>query len=206
MTDDLQVLSATRRSLHGVAELVLAGPQYAESGTIRLRQTPGGFGTVAQPLLQVSGARVVGAVAVDLDGRTPAEVSGELGVEARPLADVYSGGSGVGLEEVLRVDERAAAVLAEVFAAGHRALSAFAPDAVIVLWPEHFDLGIAVDKVNYGISPGDERLPEPYAYVGPWDLSTLSGPFWNQPFGAARRLAELPDASAFFEEGRALAR
>jgi hypothetical protein len=24
-----------------------------------------------------------------------------------------------------------------------------------VLWPEHFDVGITVDEVNYGVSPGD---------------------------------------------------
>ena len=38
---DTQVLVATRRSLHGVAELVIAGPQHRATGTIRLRVTPG---------------------------------------------------------------------------------------------------------------------------------------------------------------------
>ena len=33
---DIQALVATRRALHGVAELVIAGPQYAATGTIRL--------------------------------------------------------------------------------------------------------------------------------------------------------------------------
>jgi len=206
VTGHQQELRDTRRSLHGVAELVLAGPQYARSGTIRLRPTPGGFGTVAEPSLRVVGVQVVGASAVDLDGRTPAEVSRELEVEPRSLADVYPGGSGVGLHEVLHVDAEAASVLAEAFAVGHRALSMFAPDTPIVLWPEHFDLGVAIDEVNYGLSPGDELLPEPYAYVGPWDASTLSDPFWNEPFGAARTLAELHDVNAFFEEGRSIVR
>ena len=40
----------TRRSLHGVAELLLAGPQHRAHGTIRLRVTPGGFGGVAGSL------------------------------------------------------------------------------------------------------------------------------------------------------------
>ena len=35
-----QDLELTRRSLHGIAELVLAGPQYAASQSIRLRVTP----------------------------------------------------------------------------------------------------------------------------------------------------------------------
>jgi hypothetical protein len=46
-------LVATRRSLHGVAEPVLAGPQYRRCGSVELRATPGGFGTVAQPDLRV---------------------------------------------------------------------------------------------------------------------------------------------------------
>jgi hypothetical protein len=39
----MTTLVLTRQSLHGVAELVLAGPQYRQSGTIRLRAVPGGF-------------------------------------------------------------------------------------------------------------------------------------------------------------------
>jgi hypothetical protein len=48
---DLQAagLAATRRSLHGVAELVMAGPQFRRSRSIQLRVVPGGFGTVAEP-------------------------------------------------------------------------------------------------------------------------------------------------------------
>jgi hypothetical protein len=36
-----------------------------------------------------------------------------------------------------------------------------------VLWPEHFDIGITIDAVNYGASRGDDHIAEPYAYVGP---------------------------------------
>ena len=42
-----------------------------------------------------------------------------------------------------------------------------------------------VDAVNYGCSPGDDAIPEPYLYVG----RTRARPgatFWNAPFGAAR--------------------
>jgi len=42
---DERSLAVTRRSLHGVAELVLAGPQHGRGGGIRLRVVPGGFGT-----------------------------------------------------------------------------------------------------------------------------------------------------------------
>jgi hypothetical protein len=60
--------------------------------------------------------------------------------------------------------------------------------------------------VNYGVSPGDGFLPEPYAYVGPW--TPREGEFWNAPFGAVRRASELADAgevAAFFAAGRAAA-
>jgi hypothetical protein len=97
-----------------ICAAVLAGPQYRRSGTIRLRVTPGGFATVAEPSLRV-------------------------------------------------------------------------------------------DDVNFGMSPGDARINEPYAYVGP--PAPRTGPFWNQPFGAARSMRELGDADpaqvlAFFAEGR----
>jgi hypothetical protein len=71
-----------------------------------------------------------------------------------------------------------------------------------VLWPEHFDLGVTLDEVNYGVSLGDGYLAEPYAYVGPWQPRT--GPFWNAPFGAARPLRDVPDVAGFFAEGRSL--
>ena len=37
-------LSTTRRALHAVAELLIAGPQYEAVGDIRLAARPGGFG------------------------------------------------------------------------------------------------------------------------------------------------------------------
>ena len=81
-------------------------------------------------------------------------------------------------------------------------MRAFAPGEEPVLWPEHFDLGISIDEVNYGVSPGDAHVPEPYAYVGPW--TPREGAFWNKPFGATRPMGESPDARAlvaFFREG-----
>ncbi|GAA1113739.1 hypothetical protein [Kitasatospora arboriphila] len=49
----------TRRALHAVAELVLAGLQFRTSGTIRLRASLGGFATRAEPNVQVVGADLV---------------------------------------------------------------------------------------------------------------------------------------------------
>ncbi len=192
----------TRRSLHGVAELVLAGPQYDACGQIRLRITPGGFGTVGAPDLRVEGLELVTPGARVGLGGTFAELAGAVGVMARALGDVYAGGPDVELHEVIVVDPDHVRVLLEALAVGDAAMRAFAPDEQPVLWPEHFDVGITVDEVNYGVSPGDDHLAEPYAYVGPWAGRT--GPFWNAPFGAVRPLTELADVDAvvaFFHEG-----
>jgi len=74
--------------------------------------------------------------------------------------------------------------------------------------PEHFDVAIRVQDMNFGVSPGDGFIEEPYAYVG--IASPPAGDmFWNAPFGAAVPLRELPDARAatrFFSEGRDRAR
>ena len=165
-------LETTRLSLHAVAELLLGGPQYEQSKSIHLRVTPGGFGTVAAPAVRVQGGSVVvEGRAVPLSGRTVAEVAADAGLTARSLDDVYSGGSGLTEDHTLTVDGACAAELAEAFRVGDEALAEFAPDAQRVLWPEHFDLGITLDRVNYGVSPGDADIGVPYAYVGPWTTS-----------------------------------
>jgi hypothetical protein len=200
-------LAETRRSLHGVAELLLAGPQHARSGTIRLRVSPAGFATVADPALRVEGTRLEHAAgAIDLDGRTAVDVAEECGVAATTLETVYSDGPGVLATDVLRVDAASAAVLAAAFEVGDAALRALDPAQEPVLWPEHFDVGVSLDEVNYGVSPGDSSSPVPYAYVGPW--VPRRGEFWNAPFGASRPLDELggvEEVLAFFAEGRARA-
>lgn len=206
MTQDVdeQVLVRTRLSLHGAAELLLAGPQLRESDNIELRVTPGGFATVAAPDCRVDGAELVaGGERVPLSGHTFAEIAARVGIEPRRMEDVYAEGSGRAPEDRAEADPEAASVLAAAFAAGDEALRRLAPQERPILWPEHFDVGITVDEVNYGLSPGDAYLPEPYAYVGPWNART--GDFWNAPFGAARAFRELGDADAvlaFFEEGK----
>ncbi len=198
---DENVLTATRRSLHAVAEQLLAGPQYRESGTIRLRVTPGGFGQVEGPL-RVEGAELVaGGRRIPLTG-TIAEVATAAGVEPGVPAGLYPDHADLGPDEPLAVDPAAAGVLAEWFARGDAALRAFA-DEEPVIWPEHFDLAIATGEVNYGVSLGDGGHAGPYAYVGPW--TPREGAFWNASFGALRPAEELPDVdavAAFFAAGR----
>jgi hypothetical protein len=199
---DQQTFKTTRQALHGVAEFALAGPQYAESRTIRLRVTPGGFGTVEAPDLRVEGIELVGPNArLPLAG-TFVDLARAAGVEACTLREVYADGPALGLGDRVVVDPVAVDVILAAFASGDAAMRAFAPDREPVLWPEHFDLGITVDEVNYGVSPGDAHVAEPYAYVGPW--APRQGSFWNTPFGAARPMTELPDAESlarFFGEG-----
>ena len=195
----------TRQSLHAVVELVMAAAQYRISGTIRLRAAHDGIHTVADPALTLGGTHLIGpAGAAPIAGLTPRSVAAAAGVEAGELTAVFSDGSGLGLDDELVVDEATTGILIGALALGDGALRAFAPGEEPVLWPEHFDVGISVDEVNYGVSPGDGYYAEPYAYVGPWQVPPADE-FWQAPFGAARGLDSLGTVEAvqrFFEEGR----
>jgi hypothetical protein len=197
-------LVTTRRALHGVAEVIMAGPQYRSSGTIRLAITPGGFGTIGEPALRVAGTELIaGDRVIPMNGTIYEELGTAADIDAGAPEGLYKGGSGVELDDVLGVDAGAAARIEEGFAQGAEALRRFAPDVEPVLWPEHFDVSISLDEVNYGVSAGDGDIAEPYAYVGPW--RPRSGSFWNTSFGAVRPLRDLPrtdDLYDFFIEGR----
>jgi hypothetical protein len=200
-----QELVIARRSLHAVAELVLAGPQYRATGKLRLRVVPGGFATVLAPELRVVGDGVVGdgGAAVPIDGHTARAIGAELGVTAGGPEGAYADGAGVGPDETLTLDPGQSDVIMGGFARGHDALIAFAPAETPVLWPEHFDVAIRVQDATFGVSPGDGFIEEPYAYVGV-SRPPAGDAFWNAPFGAALPLSELSDAAAvtaFFAEG-----
>lgn len=203
---ELPTLARTRRSLHGVAEAVLAGPQFRAHKDVRLRVTPGGFGTTRTPDLRVDGGTLVaGTARIPLAGHTYATLARAAGVEASLLQhDVYADGPDIHLDDLIELDPDAARHLIHCFALGDEALHRLDPEADRILWPEHFDVASALNEINYGISPGDSYLAEPYAYVGPWPVP--QGEFWNAPFGAARLLSQLPDAGAvlaFFRQGQA---
>jgi hypothetical protein len=195
----------TRRALHAVAEHLLAGPQHRQRGTIRLRVVPGGFGRVADPW-RVEGTDLVGPDARHPLAGTLDELGARAGIAPGVPEGLYRDHADLGPHDRLAVDADAARGIADWFARGEAALRASAPGTEPVLWPEHFDLALAVGEVTCGVSPGDAGHPAPYAYVGPW--TPREGPFWNAPFGALRPAAELPDAgavAAFFAEGRAAA-
>ena len=209
-------LLSTRQAWHRLAEHVLAPARYAVDGHIWLRPAPGGFGTppFGAPAVQlaVDGAELVVTRNGQQTRSTPhtlREAATAVGIEPGAPPGVYPPATPCQPDESLRIDPDSAATLAEWFNLGDRALSEFAPEPTPRLWPEHFDLGITVGRVNYGVSPGDARIPEPYAYVGPWDRpSRDQDTFFDQPFGAARLardVSTLADLVAFFVEGRARA-
>ena len=200
--------ATTRRSLHGAAELLLAGPRHLAGGSMRLRAGADGIRTWDDPALVLTGTELLARdLRVPLDGTTYAAAAEVAGLVARPMDEVYSDGPHVAPDEVIVLDHTEAGRLVDALARGDRALRALAPEAEPILWPEHFDVAITVDEVNYGVSPGDGFLDGPYAYVGPH--RQRSGSFWNAPFGAARLLSDLGDDAslvAFLAEGRGAAR
>jgi hypothetical protein len=206
--------AATRQALHAVAEGLLAAPQYRAVGTIRLAAHPGGLATTRPygdvDLVAVTGTDLLvvrggGQLRLPLAG-TCGELAAAAGLTLGRLDDLYADSVRPEPSTPVDVDPDAAAILAAAWDLGDRALRAFAAEVAPVLWPEHLDIAVSVDGADYGVSPGDGTIPVPYAYVGP--ATPQTGPFWNQPFGAARPLADLPDADAvadFFRTGRELA-
>jgi hypothetical protein len=192
----------TRVSLHGIAELLLAGPQFRQHGTIRLRVLPGAIATIAAPDLRADHLKVrTSDASVDVRGATYAELGTRLGVVAGAPQGLYEQGSGEQPSDRPFLDPEVAQELLAALDRGDQGLRQFAPDQTPVLWPEHFDVAVTVNEVNYGVSLGDTFLDEPYMYVGPSKPRT--GPFWNAPFGAARPLAATAgEIAAFFTEGR----
>ena len=187
-------LTATRRSLHAVAESVIAGPQHRLHGTIRMGLRPGGFGGTALDVAVDGGDLVWPGGRTALDGSTCRELAGRAGLEAGIAEGLYRDTSGVGMDESLVVDAAVVADLAAWLATGDAALRRIAPGDTPVLWPEHFDLAIALGDATVGVSPGDGWSPEPYAYVS---VATAPlGEAWNAPFGAFCTRADLPDAEA----------
>ena len=205
-----------RLGLHAVAEFVLAGPQWRTSGTIRLAVTEDGFATIRPPAPGIERLAVRGAALVrEPDGLTVPlagpfqELASTLGIRSGAPDDVYPPTSvppesldlpAIGVDTVLH-----ALILGDQ---ALRALTATTEQTGLepVLWPEHFDVSLTLDEVNFGISPGDAEHPLPYAYVGPW--SVPRGAFWNEPFGAARALQDFDDVTAvtdFLLEGKARA-
>ena len=204
---DPAVLTATRESLHRVAEHLLAASYKRATGKITLEPGPGGFRTPRFPdgtRLGVDGADLVASHPA-AERRQPlttlAQAAAFAGVPAGFPWTKHPPATPFEPEAPLTVDAAAAAALAGWFQLGQRVLKALAGELAAekpsepALWPEHFDLAITAGAVNYGFSPGDDAIGTPYVYVGPHELPA-AGEFWNASFGAYRTWAEVPDADA----------
>ena len=215
-------LAATRDGLHRVAEHLLAAARYAATGEIGLLPAPGGFRTPPfgpdGRFLAVDGTELVvgDAAATRRTVLTTLRAAAEFaGVTPGAPAQVYQPATPLDPDEPLMIDPQAARLLAEWYQLGAQALGQLAVEvpgdrpSAAVLWPEHFDVGITADAINYGASPGDDHIADPYLYVGPHDGPPPGDPaFWNAPFGAARtcrQIGTVAEAAAFFRDGRARA-
>jgi hypothetical protein len=213
-------LAVTRAGLHQVAEHILAAALHAETGEIALMRSPGGFRTASfgshRRFLAVDGTELVvgGTESNRRTALTTLRAAAEFaGITPGAPAEVYRPATPLDLDAPLTIDPSAARVLADWYQLGEQALRGFAaeiPDdqpTPAVLWPEHFDLGITAGAINYGASPGDGHIADPYLYVGPHDGPPPGDPaFWNAPFGAVRTIDQIDaaaDADAFFRDGRA---
>ena len=214
-------LTPTRESLHRVAEHVLSAALKRATGQIALRPGRGGVRTPALPdgrVIALVGTRIVverdGAVVREAPVTTVRQAAAVAGVEAGFPWTKHPPGTPFTPDEPLLLDRAATEQLAQWFQLGDRALSELAAEgatagavsaAVPQIFPEHFDLAISADRVNYGASPGDAAIDEPYLYVGPYDGPPTRDHFWNAPFGAYLPMglvATPQDALGFFRAGR----
>jgi hypothetical protein len=218
---DTETLVTTRRSLHAVAEHLLAGDLARRTGKIGLRVTPGGFGQPevlesdggARRRIRVDGTDVV-VLAGDVERwhplttATAAELASFAGAELGAPAGTYEPETSLDPSAPLLVDGTSAQALAGWFDLVDQALEQVrrrhrtAEPTMVQLWPEHFDVACTISEVNLGGSPGDADHPEPYLYVGPWTPRT--GPFWNESWGAStswRDIADVDAAVAFLDDG-----
>jgi hypothetical protein len=211
------VLVETRRSLHRVAEHVLSAALKTATGHIALQPGPDGFRTPALPdgtVVAVEGTEIT--VAQDDDVRRAPLTTVAAAAELAGIAPGFPWtkhppATPLEPDAPLSVDRASAAVLAGWFALGAEALTVLAAEipqdepGAARIYPEHFDLGMVADQVNYGVSPGDDAIELPYLYVGPHEGPPERDAFWNAPFGAFRTIHDVrspDDALAFFRAGR----
>jgi hypothetical protein len=220
-------LEGTRSGLHGIAVHVLGRRRFAVSGRFGLRASPRGIATPAfgpEPeVVRVAGPDLVREVggasrSLPMDGATLAQLASF--VDADLTSEFSAGATAPALRspgEPLHLGADELDVLYAWFDLGWRVLDVVMSEpaqrpgwSTIQLWPEHFDVGTALDLgsgrgVNLGFSPGDAFSDEPYAYVGPWGPERPGDPaYWNAPFGAVVPRSAIDDPAgsiAFLRRG-----
>jgi hypothetical protein len=221
MADDS--FAQTYLSLRILGEHVLAPTRYAAEGHIGLTVVPGGIATPPFGEDQRTVSLLAGELTVSVGGevRTAAittvrAAAAFVGVTPGAPTNVYTPSTPCDLDTPLPFDQGEFGRIAEWYALVADALTTFAaevaPDspAAATLWPEHFDIAIRTEDINYGGSGGDSSVTTPYVYVGPRSDILPSTPTetWNQPFGASRTWTEVtgtPEVLEFFRGRRAAA-
>ncbi len=200
---------AARDGLHALAEHVLAPARYRADGHIGLVPTANGFGTPSfgeGERVRVDGIELVHERpgTVTRVGITTLGVAAQfIGVALGEPTGMYTPTTPCSPDLAIGLDADSARALAAWIALGDSVLNELretyaAHDPIpVTLWPEHFDLACSLGdeqagtRANYGASPGDEAIAQPYLYVGPFEASRRTGAFGMYPFGAAITYEEL---------------
>jgi hypothetical protein len=207
----------TRDALHALSEHVLAAMYYGAAKHIGLRPTPRGFGT---PVFgDHERARVDGTFLVHerserrTDITTLRAAASFLGI---PLGapGVYEPATSLDPDVPLDIDHDAVLALGDWYALVAALLVDIKseypqlPSTETQIWPEHFDIACEIGdagagtRANFGGSPGDAGIPEPYLYVGPWEPSRRTGVLGRYAFGGAITYSELRRAGEAGTAGR----
>jgi hypothetical protein len=213
MANNIGSLEPSRQSLHRLAEHVLSPARYAVTGQIGLLPGPGGLRTpqFGDPgrVIEVDGDELVVRQSGD-ERRAAVTTLRHAAAFAQVVpgmpAHVYPSATACELDEALALDPRVVRILARWYGLGAEALDgliarlAGAEGGTMTLWPEHLDYATTIAAVNFGVSPGDSFITEPYAYVGPPSGPPADGEaFWNAPFGAARTIRAVDTAPAILD-------
>lgn len=214
MLDPLpETFADTRAAMHALAEHVIAPARYRAEGRIGLIPAPGGFGTPTfgdGERVRVEGVELIHerpGTTTRIGITTLHDAAAFVGIPLGAPTDVYKPVTAAMPEVALAVDAVAAKALADWYALGAAVLdkvletyTAYEPTA-LTLWPEHFDLAASIGdeaagtRANYGASPGDTAISEPYLYVGPWDDARRTGVLGAHPWGASISYSELAEAA-----------
>ena len=200
---------AAREGMHALAEHVLAPARYRVDGHIGLMPSAGGFGTPtfgAGERVRIDGVELVHerpGTSTRVRITTLGAAAQFVGVPLGAPADVYKPATPCDPDATLALDLDAVHALAAWIALAETLLATIsetyathAPTA-LTIWPEHFDLACelgdadAGTRANYGASPGDGAIGQPYLYVGPWDAARRTGRLATHAWGAAIGYEEL---------------
>jgi hypothetical protein len=192
----------TRASWHLIAAHVLAEERWRRLGRIGLEPRPAG---IATPRGEAAGVALEGdQLVVRRAGEVERETVTTLDAARRFVLGEAAGPTWAAALEVrdpppevspstpLSIDPDAARWLGAWFQLGWWVLEELGAEPTSIeastptLWPEHLDVAIEVlpddRRGSYGVSPGDDAVPEPYAYVSVWYPDRVGGlddPRWN---------------------------